>query len=499
MRERLRSAAPFIFLLITLWESLILLITAGRKRFWFDELLTLHVSGLPRFSDVLRALREGVDGMSPSYLAIMRVARRLPGDPHVTLRWPSLAGYLLTLAAVWFFLRYRSTATAAVTGVLIVCLSPFRTYAIEARPYALMTGLVACAAACWQRIGEKRWASPLFGLALLLAVSTHHFAVVLIGPFAAAEGIYFLRTRKVRAAVWISCAISLFPFVSSLPLLLGFSGTYGTSYWSRATWLSAFQTYGPYLDMELKPALVLVTFVGLTALLALVSRRGWATGDEDQNGFLPEEVALMLALLIYPAFLAVLTKIAGTGYVPRYGWPGIIGIAAGLVCSMRVKWPASGCLAAALLAAFLYQAGGDIRNMPSENASSLDTRWARLEAQCRSIPDAPVVIGSGLSFLEAVEYSRPSLRNRLVQPVDPAEAVRIIQTDSVDETLIRYARFFPVHVVDRALFESSHRSFFLYSGGAYDWFTRYATVKGYTLRLLWSDTTNALYLATPAV
>jgi len=480
-----------------LWDCGALLVAAGRKRFWYDELTTFHIAGLQSFGDVWSALKEGLDGMPAGFYGMMWLVRMVPGDPHIILRLPSLAGYLLALLAVWFFLRYRLPAEAAICGLFVLSLSPFRTYSLEARPYALMVGLVAAAAVCWQRIGARRWATPLLGLSLALAVSAHYFAILSIGAFVAAEAIVWLRTRVLRPGVWIACAAGLIPFLLALPVLVSFRGAYGKTFWARPTWLTPFQTYGSYLDMDLKPSLVLIIFLGLTALVALSAKRRGSPGADDKSILPPEEIALILALLVYPAFLAMLTKIAGSGYVPRYGLPGVIGVAAGLVVAVRANWPASGCLAAAMLAAFFYQAGGDIRNLPSEKATSADRRWTRLEAQCRSMPDAPVVIGSGLSFPEAVEYSTPALGKRLLEVVDPAEAVRILDTDTVDQANIRYARYFQLRVVSRDLFESSPRTFFLYSGGGYDWFTRYATEKGYDLKLLWSDAANALYLVTP--
>ena len=56
-------------------------------------------------------------------------------------------------------------------------LSPFRLYAVEARPYALVVGFLAISAVLWQRIGEKRFMTPMFAVFLTLAVS------VIISPW----------------------------------------------------------------------------------------------------------------------------------------------------------------------------------------------------------------------------------------------------------------------------------------------------------------------------
>jgi hypothetical protein len=51
-------------LLVTalIWEFSILLLKASSRLFWYDELLTLHVSNLHPFSLLWKALQAGVDG-----------------------------------------------------------------------------------------------------------------------------------------------------------------------------------------------------------------------------------------------------------------------------------------------------------------------------------------------------------------------------------------------------------------------------------------------------
>ena len=76
----------------------------------------------------------------------------------------------MTLLGVYWFVRKRLPAIAGLAGALLITLTPFREYALEARPYALLVGFLAISAVLWQRIGEKRLMTPLFGLFLGLAV-----------------------------------------------------------------------------------------------------------------------------------------------------------------------------------------------------------------------------------------------------------------------------------------------------------------------------------------
>src|SRR5262249_11693349 len=52
---------------------------------------------LEPFSFFWRALKAGVDGMPPTYYLLVRISRMIPGHPQVTLRLPSIVGYLMTL------------------------------------------------------------------------------------------------------------------------------------------------------------------------------------------------------------------------------------------------------------------------------------------------------------------------------------------------------------------------------------------------------------------
>ena len=102
--------------------------------------------------------------MPLGYYLIVRATRILPGNPLVTLRLPSIPGYLITLLGIYWFVRKRFPLTAGLAAVLLLTLCPFREYALEARSYTLLVGFLAISAVLWQRIGEMRLTTPLFAL-----------------------------------------------------------------------------------------------------------------------------------------------------------------------------------------------------------------------------------------------------------------------------------------------------------------------------------------------
>jgi hypothetical protein len=191
---------PLLLVSIVSWEFGVLLLKASIRPFWYDELLTFYISGLHPFSLLWRALSAGVDVTPPGYYVIVRLARIIPGNPLVTLRLPSIFGYILTLLGVYWFARKRLSVLAGLTAVLLISLSSFRGYAVEARPYALLVGFLTIAAVFWQRIDERRLITPLFAVSLAFAVACHTLAVVAISVFGMAELTWTFLSRRIRSS-----------------------------------------------------------------------------------------------------------------------------------------------------------------------------------------------------------------------------------------------------------------------------------------------------------
>jgi hypothetical protein len=496
--------APALLVVVLVWEFGVLFLKASRQLFDYDELLTFHVSSLQPFSFFWRALKVGADGMSLGYYVLVRVARMLPADPHVTLRLPSILGYLLTLLGVYWFARKRLPAIAGLIAAVLITLSPFREYALDARSYSLLVGFLAISTVLWQRIDEKRFMTPLFAVFLTLAVSSHHLAVVAISSFGIAELTWTLLSRRIRWGVWAACLLATSPFFMSLPLLLHFRDVFGKNFWARPSWSAAVRSYGHYLGIDHRLAFVsrprswgLILFFGLVVGDSLLRMMRQPRGRMREREFGPPEIILVSGFLFYPALLVVLTKLLGSGYYFRYGWPAILGLVLGsvyLARTIRLK-SSSTYLLVALLIAFAYQGGSDLRMLYKAGSTRVDERWTKLAGLSRSEPSLPVVIGSPMAYLEAVEYSPPELRDRLVEVVDADIATRLVGADTSVKTNRLLAQFIPLRVEDLAPFQTAHQRFILLSGGGFDWFTQYLVERKYHLRLLSRDGDGQIYIA----
>jgi hypothetical protein len=423
--------------------------------------------------------------MSIGYYALVRLANVVPGDPQVILRLPSIIGYLLSLVEVYCFARKRLPIAAGLTAVLMMTLSPFRTYAVEARSYSLMVGSLAIAAVFWQRIGERQFMTPLFALLLTLAVASHNLAVVTISCFGVAELAATVLARRIRWGVWFACLLATSPFFLSLPLLMHLRDIYGQYFWAQPDWRTVFSTYKDFLGVNLGIfPIVLILFLGLIVTNAFVRMLGQPGQRLGESGFSLPEILLVSGFLLYPALLVVLTKAAGGGYTPRYGWPVIFGLALGSVYLIHIIWrkPFSAYLLIALLIAFAARDSNEFRRFYKDGSTRADPRWTRLSELSSSEPNVPVVIST--LYMEAVEYAPRELRDRLVRVVDPNASRRILGFDTSDMNFNLLAQFIPLRVEDLVQFEGARHRFLLYSGGGVDWITQYLVTEKYCLRLL---------------
>src|SRR6516164_5735618 len=195
--------------------------------------LTVYVSSLRIPSAIWEALGAGVDAMPLTYHWLTEQISLLPLDPHISFRLLSIAGYLMGMIGVYAFVGKRFGPVSGLIAALLLALSPFDSYAHEARSYALLVGLLAVAAALWQRIEEGWCYTIAFAICLGLAVASHHLAIVVLGCFAAAELSATLLDREFRWRVWLSLIFSSIPFFLSLPLLLRYRIMFGAHFWSK--------------------------------------------------------------------------------------------------------------------------------------------------------------------------------------------------------------------------------------------------------------------------
>ncbi|MCL6545395.1 MAG: glycosyltransferase family 39 protein [Bryobacteraceae bacterium] len=370
-------------------------VSAGAKPFWFDELFTVLMAGLPSMAKVREVLAAGADAMPLFYYWLEKQAGTLPLDPHVAFRLPSVAGYVLAIAGVYFFVRRWLSPAAGLIAALVLALSPFREYAIEARPYALMVGFIALAAAFWQRIDDGRRYPLLLGASLALGVASHHYTVVALVCFGMAELTVVWLRRRWRWRAWIPLAAATAPFWLGLPLLLRFRQVAGPHYWAKPDWTGITSTF----PLSGLPLAYFVPWI-LAILVALME---WSRLDSEslsgsitRHGMALPEMVLSGSLLMFPVILLLATHASGGGYTLRYNWPFIVGFAilCGLASQLYLRPRTAALLALAfVLSLFLREAFESVSNRAAIPGPSMYRRcgiWRKRRSHwSRGFPLSP--------------------------------------------------------------------------------------------------------------
>ena len=482
-----------------LLEACALIVEARQKPFWIDEILTFQVSGLHPFARLWDALSAGMDGMPPAYYAIMQLTRLLPGDPEAILRLPSVVGYALTLFAVYSFARTRWTPLAGLAAVMLIMLTPFRQYGIEARSYALLVGCVAASGALWQRIDRNRFATPLFAAFLMLSVSLHYCAIVLLTAFGAAELTYSLLAKRVRWSVWLSFLLATSVSIATLPILLRTAKLFNAHFWAKPALRDITATYGYYLGIVgWLTAVFLVTFAVLFGAMALRAIQSYRSHDTTCDRSDWPDLVLVAGFLLYPALLVIIALSLHGGYTPRYGWPVIIGVALATVYFFKSLNPRISLapIMATVLTLFVWRGVTDVWTLSHGVKGLASTQRTALLKVAREFPELPIIMDSKHQYFVADHYSLPELKSRLMTVTDIDMAVRLDGSDTVDRMTMIVASHIPLRALDLSELSSLPNGFVLVAAvGERYWTRKYLVEQHYHLDLIATDAESDIYKA----
>ena len=319
--------------------------------------------------------------------------------------------------------------------MLLIAVSPFRDYALEARSYSLLVGFLAIAAVFWQRIGERRLMALLFAVFLALAVACHHLAVLTIACFGAAELAFTVQSRRIRWTVWIACLFATLPFFVSLPLLLHYKATFGQNFWAEPGWRTAVSTYEDFLGVQFR-----IFVVVLTLLLGLVLGNALLRTLQRL-----EKISARVSLILRRSYRSAVfcCTLLSWSYWPRFLVPatsfGMGGRSSSAWHWRRCIWLIRSAvgpfsyLFAALAISFGARDSNEVRKLYIDSFTPPNPGWSRLAKLSREEPEP-----SGddeQTYMDATEYAPKDIRDRLVRLVDPYLANYYMGTDTVDKTI----------------------------------------------------------------
>jgi hypothetical protein len=494
-RRRLLGAVPCD---AGLWGLLALLayaiarslIYARVRPLWFDELLTQTVCRQANLLSIWKALSQGVDGQPPFFYIVERTTAWLIPDEYIGYRLLSILGFACTLILLYVFVKTRSGATPAfICASLLLTTQLFTYYAVEARPYSMLTACIALALVCYQRAPVGLWVGGMF-VSLLVANMLHYYAVFFVLPFFLAESTVLYKTKQVRFGVWLALLVAPAPLIISLPLLLRLKQLWGAHFWNQS-YLGP--GYGTFFGSaaEWGTALAGTTVVALLASFISATRE-----PEDARGSSAASVAervLILSLILLPIAAYTAVKITHAPFVNRYFLPAILGITAAVGYILARVKPRS-IMLAAIFVLFLIGIQELLFWKSMHSGEAPFRRFADL-AEVVHRESLPIVVSDFNTYVEVCHYAPPELRQRILTLVDPGNVVVYTGTDTGEKIAVILRSYAPVTVLDFAPFAASHPVFLLYSnrtGG--DWWPRRLLHDGHHLQLLAGRGGDAMYL-----
>src|SRR4051794_35504961 len=156
---------------------------SARSPFWFDEIFTEAVAGLPKVSDFSRAIQ--ADGNPPLTAFLTRLAHNAFGSGELVARLPEILGFGLMCFCLFQFVRRRTDAVWAFAAMVSPMITGAFHWTTEARAYSLVLGLGALALVSWQTALETAGRRRAIALLLMVgaiaaAICAHYYAVQIV-------------------------------------------------------------------------------------------------------------------------------------------------------------------------------------------------------------------------------------------------------------------------------------------------------------------------------
>jgi len=192
----------------------------GHKSLWFDEAYSVYIAR-QALGEIPRLLRL-YDTHPPLYYVLLHLWMGVAGQSEVAVRVPSVVASLAAIGLTYLLGRRLAGEGVGLLAAVLLAASPFQvTAAQEARMYPfLMLFGVGASYALWLALAEGRrryWMG--YVLCLVLALYTHHFAVLLL----LAHGVYVLGIHRERQAMraWLfAVAVVVILYLPLVPMLV---------------------------------------------------------------------------------------------------------------------------------------------------------------------------------------------------------------------------------------------------------------------------------------
>lgn len=429
---------------------------------WLDEIITLHITGLPAVRDIWQSLLNATDGNPPLYYLLLRPFLHFFGTGPVVSRIPTIVGVWVAAFCVFSFVRRRTSVVPAAIATMCFVHSGASNWATEARPYAVVLGFAGLALVCWQHCaeGSPRRIFWLAGLTVTMAclVSTHYYAALMVVPLFCGEVARLIVRKRFDWTVTACLAAGVSCVFFWLPLLHSVRGNVAdnattVNYFAEPVMSALYGAYSILLSPLVVPGVIcLALFVSFSRSSSRVPPSG------DLRGIPIHETAAAVALAGFPLIAFITAVLVTKTFVARYVLEGAIGLAILLGFLMHYAVGRRSALAACILL-LLY--GNFSFPVPSsagpyaEEMSFIDHHGGA----------TPVVVTEGLVFVPLWYYAPKGLQSRLFYVTDLTFAHSV--TDTTNENImLKLKPMAPRSVLGIDEFLSLHKEFLLYYQGA---------------------------------
>ncbi len=408
---------------------------AGRRLFWFDELVTVLISRLPGASRIVHALAQTDNNMPAPYFLVVHWFFQLFGVSQVAARLPSALAMTAGLLIVYDCARRLTSGLHGLIAMAVLACSCLPYYGFEARSYGIYFMLAAFCFWIWVH-GQSKYLSPvLFGAAFLASILVHYYAVLGLLPYAVWEARDWRPWRMPSAKLFAGGIAALAAAAMLVPQMSG-AKRYSAIFWSPPTPVRLKAAFG-----ELFPdALLLLAVVIIWIAVASVARKG-----APAFPMLPAERLGWLGLLIPFAGYA-LARAVTNAYVSRYFiglLPGVA-VACACLCWRRLSnWPAAAGVLL-ILAVFGLEAQYVTTRHPEFvdpfNQQSSTRQVLQGEGSLRAQGKRYTLLTNGMLFLECWYYAKDRDQYALLVP-----SPQYLETHNTPRYVAGLARNYPMH------------------------------------------------------
>ena len=444
--EALRKPPVFAWVLALL-TAVIALALSHYRLLWYDEILVIWTDSVSTVGRLLHVQRTWPISLDPMvYPLVAHSLIRLLGASAFVVRLPSMVGFGVMQLCIFVFVARIAGRHAGLIAMIYPTITACFYFAVEARPYGMMLGLVGIAMIAWQtavrRDGRRLGALIALACAIALTLNVHYYGVLMLVPICGAEALRWFENRRVDLAVFASIVIGASGIVFTLPFMRGASQFGIHSFAPPVTGALLSQAYLyllPTLEPQHKRTFLLLCAIVLLSL--------WMLTKSKRRSSAKPELLFLLLLAAVPIIGYMFGKFLVHVFLFRYVIEGVIGLSALFaipIGSFFKRERYSVALLSCLVLILAVFGSNDILNQRKKNRAVMADLMVSPEVKGLLLKgsDGRIYFQDIQEFAQATYYEPdPELKSRMVLLFSAQEEIRWRGRDTDSLTAIHLKNF----------------------------------------------------------